>query len=165
MMEINSADIMAETASALKAQLDILNFFHPGDGRNCNLLVPVKDKGGGKRIKLPHKLPSMPQYQRNVNLTAIDDQRNRNLLTNTLQFQILQDLHVVSILRHPHLHKKSLDSFIIDEAVTVAKIKKRCRQIVIDDGTAVVEAAVELGYIAVAGGREHSEGWIQSGAR
>jgi len=66
----------------------------------------------------------MPQYQRNVKLTAIDYQRNRDLLTNTLQFQTLQDPQVVSVLRRLHLYKKSLDSFIMDDAVTAAKIKK-----------------------------------------
>jgi len=56
-MAINSADIMTYTASILKAQLDIFAFVHPVDGNIRDLLVPVEDKGGGKRVKLPHRLP------------------------------------------------------------------------------------------------------------
>jgi hypothetical protein len=107
----------------------------------------IREEGRGSSF--PHKLPSMPQYQRNVNLTAIDYQRNRNLLANTLQFQILRDLQVVSILRHLHLHKKSLDSFIIDEAVTATKTQKGRRRVDFDEDTVNVEDGIELGYIAV----------------
>jgi len=167
-MAINSADIMTYTAAALKAQLDIFNFVHLSGGK-ITILVSVADQGGGKRIKLPHKLPSMPQYQRNVNLTAVDYQRNRDLLTNTLQLQTLRDLQVVSILRHLHLSKKSLDSFLIDGATTAAKIKKGGRRIDFNDDTVNVEDGVELGYIPVSGGsgREggggQSERWVQEG--
>jgi len=111
----------------------------------------------------------MPQYQRNVKLTAIDYRRNRDLLTNTLQFQTLRDLQVVSILRHLHLPKKSLNSFIIDESVTAAKIKKGGRRIDFNDDTVNVEDGVELGYIPVSGGSSReggggqSERWVQEG--
>jgi len=111
----------------------------------------------------------MPQYQRSVKLTAIDYQRNRDLITNTLHFQTLQDPQVVSVLRHLHLNKKSLDSFIIDGATTAAKIEKGGRRIDFNDDTVNVEDAVELGYIPVSGGSSReggggqSERWVQEG--
>lgn len=65
-MAIISAEIMTYTASVLKAQLDIFTFVHPVDGNIHNLLVPVEDTGVGERVKLPHRLPHLPKYSRNL---------------------------------------------------------------------------------------------------
>jgi hypothetical protein len=108
------------TATALKSRLDITTFRHPETRDLLGLLAPVKDKGAKMKVKHPHRVPNLPRYRRPVDLLAIDYQKNKDLLTNTTQFEMFQHLHIISTLRHLHLSNATLDSLIIDMAKSVA---------------------------------------------
>jgi hypothetical protein len=146
---INSSDIVNYTAAALKAQLNITCFRHPNTQEIKRLLAPEEDKGARKRVKHPHRLPSLPQYNRSIDLTAIDYELNRELLTNSPQFKVFENLQVVSTLRHLHLHKRSLDYFVIEFAKNAVRNERQgqASSTAAYDETVTVEDAVNLNYI------------------
>lgn len=119
-LAINSVDVVMYTATALKSRLDITTFRHPKTQEIQCLLAPVKDKGARKQVQHPHRVPNLPRYRRPVELLAIDYQKNKELLTNTTQFESYSDLQIISTLRHLHLSNATLDSLVVAMAITAA---------------------------------------------
>lgn len=148
-LAINTSDIVNYTAAALKAQLNITCFRHPNTHEIQRLLAPEEDKGARKKVKQPHRLPSLPQFQRSVDLSAIDYNLNRELLANSPQFKTFEQLQVVSTLRHLHLHKRSLDYFVIEAAKNAVRNERQGQtsSSAAHDEVVTIDDAVALGYV------------------
>jgi len=146
---INSVDVVMYTATALKSRLDITTFRHPATRELYGLLAPVEDMGAKVVVNHPHQVPNLPRYRRPVDLLAIDYQKNKELLTNTTQFEMYQHVHIISTLRHLHLSNTKLDSLIINLAKTVVDAfeETTVEEEPIEDLSEELANVVNLGYI------------------